>query len=206
MASVNVYDKNGQEIGAMELPDALFSASVSQYAVHAAVTAYLAAQRIGVKGTKTRAEVSGGGAKPWRQKGTGRARQGSRRSPQWKGGGVVFAPKTRDYSVKINKKVRRAALKSVLTQKYQDKKLLVLEDLNLDEIKTKKMSEILTLLKLKSALIVMENGNDNARLSCRNIQGVTTCGVNSMNVYNILKYDNLVFTRAAVSEATEVYA
>lgn len=206
MAAANVFNKEGEQIGSIDLPDGIFAAPVKPHAVHSVVVAYLANLRQGVKGTKTRAEVRGGGAKPWRQKGTGRARQGSRRSPQWKGGGVVFAPKTRDYSIKINKKIRRIALKSVLSEKLSAEKLLVLEDLELPGIKTKAMREILSRLKIDNALIVMENGNENARLSCRNIPRVKTCGASTINVYNILKYDSLVLTREAVNTISEVYA
>lgn len=206
MTTVNVLNKSGVKVGTVDLLDSIFNIETNEHAVHMAVTTYLANQRQGTKGTKTRAEVSGGGAKPWRQKGTGRARQGSRRSPQWTGGGVVFAPKSRDYSLKINKKIKRLALKSVLTQKVQDAKFIVLEDLNLDGIKTKKMQEIVNSLKIKNALIVMENGNVNAMLSARNIPNVKTAGVNTINVYDILKYDTFIVTRQAVDSIQEVYA
>ncbi|MDR1688197.1 MAG: 50S ribosomal protein L4 [Clostridiales bacterium] len=206
MATVNVYDKSGKQIGNIDLDDSIFNIDVNEHAVHMAVTAYLANQRQGTKGTKTRAEVRGGGAKPWRQKGTGRARQGSRRAPQWTGGGVVFAPKARDYSMKINKKIKRLALKSVLTQKVQGEKFIVVEDLNLDEIKTKKMQAIVNSFSIKNALIVMENGNVNAMKSARNIPNVKTAGVNTINVYDILKYDSFIVTREAVSAMQEVYA
>lgn len=206
MATVNVYNKSGEQIGTIDLMDSIFNIEVNEHAVHMAVTTYLANQRQGTKGTKTRAEVSGGGAKPWRQKGTGRARQGSRRAPQWTGGGVVFAPKARDYSLKINKKIKRLALKSVLTQKVLDKKFIVIDDLKLDGIKTKKMQEIINSLKIENALIVMENGNVNALLSARNIPCVKTAGVNTINVFDILKYDSFIVTRQAIDTMQEVYA
>jgi len=206
MATVDVYNKNGELTGTLDLLDSIFNSGVNESAVYMAVKAYLANQRQGTKGTKTRAEVRGGGAKPWRQKGTGRARQGSRRNPHWTGGGVVFAPKSRDYSIKINKKIKRIALKSVLTQKVLNKKLIVLEDLELEGIKTKKMQEILNSLKISTALIVMEQGNKNAMLSARNIPFVKTAGVNTINVYDILKYDTFILTRQAVDTMQEVYA
>jgi len=206
MATVNVFNKNGEKTGTIELSDDIFNVKINEHAVHTAVVTYLANRRQGTKGTKTKAEVRGGGAKPWRQKGTGRARQGSRRNPQWTGGGVVFAPKSRDYSLKINKKIKRLALKSVLTKKVLTEKLIVLEDLTLDAIKTKKMCEVLNNLKIASALIVMEYGNKNAMLSARNIPSVKTAGVNTINVYDILKHDIFVVTRQAVDALQEVYA
>jgi large subunit ribosomal protein L4 len=174
--------------------------------MHQAVVQYLANQRQGTQSTLTRAEVRGGGRKPWRQKGTGRARQGSIRSPQWTGGGVVFAPKPRDYSFKLNKKVKRIALKSALTTKVNEGKLVVIDELNLSEIKTKTMVETLKSVNAVKPLIVLEEGNNNAVLSARNIADVKTAGVNAINVYDILKYDTLVLTKAAVTKIEEVYA
>jgi large subunit ribosomal protein L4 len=171
-----------------------------------AVVQYLANQRQGTKSAKTRAEVRGGGKKPWRQKGTGRARQGSIRSPQWTGGGVVFAPKPRDFSIKLNKKLKRLALKSVLTAKVNENKLIVLDTLSLDEIKTKKMKEVCDKLNLDKALIVMTGSNQNVILSARNIPGIKTAAVNTINVYDILKYDSFVVTKDAVNQMQEVYA
>ncbi|MDR3092161.1 MAG: 50S ribosomal protein L4 [Clostridiales bacterium] len=210
MPSVDVVDKKGSKVSTIELSEAVFGAEVNESVVHAAVVAYLANQRQGTKGTKTRAEVRGGGAKPWRQKGTGRARQGSRRAPHWTGGGVVFAPKSRDFSVKLNKKVKRIALKSVLSQKVLDKKIVVIDDLSMTEIKTKQMQEIINSLKLRSALMVFEtkldDGSRNAVISARNIPTVKTAGVNTINVYDILKYDAFVVTKSAVKSIEEVYA
>jgi large subunit ribosomal protein L4 len=206
MATVNVYDKSGEKTGTIDLLDSIFGIDINESAVHMAVVTYLANQRQGTKGTKTKAEVRGGGAKPWRQKGTGRARQGSRRNPQWTGGGVVFAPKSRDYSLKINKKIKRIGLKSALTKKVLDEKLIVLEDLSLDARKTKKMQEIRNNLKINNAVIVMELGNRNAMLSARNIPYVKTAGVNTINVFDILKYDTFVLTREAADRLQEVYA
>jgi len=207
VANVKILDKNGSEVGSMELNDNIFAVEVNEHVMHQAVVQYLANQRQGTKGTKTRAEVRGGGRKPWRQKGTGRARQGSIRAPQWKGGGVVFAPKSRDYSFKLNKKVKRLALKSALTSKVNDNNLIVLEDLKLEQIKTKDMKNVLNNIKVSSkALVVLEEGNENAVLSARNIPDVKTASVNTINVYDILKYDFLVVTKEAVGKIEEVYA
>ncbi|MDR0272622.1 MAG: 50S ribosomal protein L4 [Clostridiales bacterium] len=191
----------------MELDDTLFGIEINKHAVHMAVVQYLANQRQGTKSTKTRAEVRGGGAKPWRQKGTGRARQGSTRSPQWTGGGVVFAPKPRDFSFKLNKKMKRLALKSVLTDKYQSDKLIVLDSLSLPEIKTKEMVGVCKNLDIEKALFVVDGGsNENVILSARNIPGIKTAGVNTINVYDILYYDSLVITQDAIKKIQEVYA
>ena len=206
MAAVPVKNIKGEEIGTMELNDNIFGIEVNEHAVHMAVVQYLANKRQGTKSTKTRAEVRGGGRKPWRQKGTGRARQGSTRSPQWTGGGVVFAPKPRDFSIKLNKKLKRLALKSVLTDKVINEKLVVLDALNLPEIKTKEMKAVCDNLKVEKALIVLEPGNRNAVLSARNIPGVKTAGVNTLNVYDILHADKLVVIQDAAEKIQEVYA
>ena len=206
MANVNIYDMNGKEVGQMELAETIFNVEVREHLIHMAVVQYLANQRQGTKSAKTRAEVSGGGRKPWKQKGTGRARQGSIRSPQWKGGGVVFAPKPRDFSFKLNKKVKKIALKCALTSKLQESKIIVLDDLKLEQIKTKEMQKVLDNLKLTKALLVLEEGNKNAILSSRNIKNIKTSGVNEINVYDILKYDNFVMTKASADKIQEVYA
>ncbi|MCL2577179.1 MAG: 50S ribosomal protein L4 [Defluviitaleaceae bacterium] len=196
----------GESAGKMELDDNIFGIDVNEHAVHMAVVQYLANQRQGTKSTKTRSEVRGGGAKPWRQKGTGRARQGSTRSPQWTGGGVVFAPKPRDFSFKLNKKMKRLALKSVLTDKLKNNELIVLDSLVLPEIKTKSMKAICDNLELGKALFVMDTGSENVVLSARNIPGVKTSGVNTINVYDILHHDRLVITKDAIKKMQEVYA
>jgi len=206
MATVAVVNMKGESAGKMELDDNIFGVEVNKHAVHMAVVQYLANQRQGTKSTKTRAEVRGGGAKPWRQKGTGRARQGSTRSPQWTGGGVVFAPKPRDFSIKLNKKMKRLALKSALTDKLQSGELIVLDSLELPEIKTKSMQTVCDSLKLSKAFIVMDSGSENVVLSARNIQGIKTAGVNTINVYDILHHDRLVVTKAAIQKIQEVYA
>ena len=206
MATVPVKNLQGETVGSIDLSDALFGIEVNEHAVHMAVVQYLANQRQGTKSTKTRAEVRGGGRKPWRQKGTGRARQGSTRSPQWVGGGVVFAPKPRDFTVRLNKKQKRLALKSALSDKVNQGKLVVLENLNLPEIKTKAMVDVCGKLGLNGALLVMEGGNTNAVLSARNIPTVKTAGVNTINVYDILRYDSFVVTKEAVEKMQEVYA
>ena len=207
MASITIKNIKGESVGNMDLDDTLFGVEVNKHAVHMAVVQYLANQRQGTKSTKTRAEVRGGGRKPWRQKGTGRARQGSTRSPQWTGGGVVFAPKPRDFSFKLNKKLKRLALKSVLTDKLQNEKLIVLDSLELPEIKTKSMANVCTSLSLDTALIVMDgNSNSNVVMSARNIPSVKTAGVNTINVYDILRYDSLVVTKDAILKMQEVYA
>lgn len=206
MANVKVFNMSGSEVGSIDLNDSIFAVEVNEHVMHQAVVQYLANQRQGTQSALTRAEVRGGGKKPWRQKGTGRARQGSIRSPQWTGGGVVFAPKPRDYSFKLNKKVKRLALKSALTTKVNENKLIVLDELALPEIKTKKMAEVLKNVNAGKALVVLEEGNNNAVLSARNLSDVKTAGVSTINVYDILKYDSLVVTKAAVNKIEEVYA
>ncbi len=206
MANVKVLNMSGSEVGSIELNDNIFAVEVNEHVMHQAVVQYLANQRQGTKGTKTRSEVRGGGRKPWRQKGTGHARQGSIRAPQWTGGGVVFAPKARDYSFKLNKKVKRLALKSALTTKVNENKLIVLENLNLEQIKTKEMQNVLNNIEVSKALVVLEDENKNAILSARNIPDVKTASVNTINVYDILKYDSFVVTKQAVEKIQEVYA
>jgi len=206
MANISVLNMNGDQVGEINLSDEIFGIEVNEHAVHMAVLQYLANQRQGTKSAKTRAEVSGGGKKPWRQKGTGRARQGSTRSPQWTGGGVVFAPKPRDFSIRLNKKLKRLALKSALTSKVNDKKFIVLDELTLPDIKTKEMKKICDNLKLEKALIVIKGSDQNIRLSARNIPDIKTAAVNTINVYDILKYDTFVVTKDAVNQIQEVYA
>ena len=206
MANVSVFNMEGQEVGQIELSDAVFGAEINENLVHQAVVQYLANQRQGTQKAKTRAEVSGGGKKPWRQKGTGHARQGSTRAPQWTGGGVVFAPVPRDYSFKMNKKEKRAALKSVLSEKVSENKFIVLDELKFDEIKTKKMQAVLDALKVDNALIIVGEDSENVVLSARNIDGVKTALTNTINVFDILKYNTVVVTKAAVATIEEVYA
>ena len=206
MANVSVYNMEGNEVGSMELNDAVFGVEVNEHLVHMAVVQQLANNRQGTQKAKTRSEVSGGGRKPWRQKGTGHARQGSTRSPQWTGGGVVFAPVPRDYSFKINKKEKRAALKSVLTSRVLDNKLSVVDELKFDEIKTKKFKAVMDNLKVKKALVVIADNDEKITMSARNIPTVKTALVNSINVYDILKGDTLVLTKDAVAKIEEVYA
>ena len=206
MANVSVYNMEGKEVGTIELNDAVFGVEVNEHLVHMAVVQQLANNRQGTQKAKTRSEVSGGGRKPWRQKGTGHARQGSTRSPQWKGGGVVFAPTPRDYTIRLNKKEKRAALKSALTSRVQDNKFIVLDELKLDEIKTKKFQNVMDNLKVSKALVVLADNDQNAVLSARNIADVKTAQVNSINVYDILKYNTVVATKAAVASIEEVYA
>ena len=206
MANVKVYNMSGAEVGSIDLNDDIFAIDVNEHAMHLAVVQYLANQRQGTQSAKTRAEVSGGGRKPWRQKGTGRARQGSIRSPQWTGGGVVFAPKPRDYSFKLNKKLKRIALKSALTTKAVENKIIVLDELILTEVKTKEMVKVLSNLNAEKALIVMDGSNKNVMLSARNIPEVKTAAVNTINVYDLLKYNTLVMTKEAVAKIEEVYA
>ena len=206
MANVSVYNMEGKEVGTMELNDAIFGVEVNEHLVHMAVVQHLANKRQGTQKAKTRSEVSGGGRKPWRQKGTGHARQGSIRAPQWKGGGVVFAPVPRDYSFKLNKKEKRAALKSVLTSRVQDGKLIVVDDLKFDEIKTKKFKAVMDNLKVSKALVVLADNDEKVVLSARNIPAVKTAQVNTINVYDILKGDTLVLTKDAVAKIEEVYA
>ena len=206
MANVSVYNIEGKEVGTIDLNDAVFGVEVNEHLVHMAVVSQLANKRQGTQKAKTRSEVSGGGRKPWRQKGTGHARQGSTRAPQWTGGGVVFAPTPRDYSFKLNKKERRAALKSALTSRVEEKKFIVVDEINFDEIKPKKFQDVLNNLSVSKALVVLEDGNKNAELSARNIADVKTAKTNTINVYDILKYNTVIATKAAVQAIEEVYA
>ena len=206
MANVAVYNIEGKEVGSIELNDAVFGVEVNEHLVHMAVVNQLANNRQGTQSAKTRSEVSGGGRKPWRQKGTGHARQGSTRSPQWTGGGVVFAPKPRDYSFKMNKKEKRIALLSALSSKVAESKIVVLDEFKLDEIKTKKFVEVMNNLKVENALVVLEGENKNVVLSGRNIPSVKVTATNEINTYDVLKYTTLVVTKAAVEKLEEVYA
>ena len=206
MANVSVYNMEGKEVGSIELNDAVFGVEVNEHLVHMAVVSQLANKRQGTQSAKTRSEVSGGGKKPWRQKGTGHARQGSTRAPQWTGGGIVFAPKPRDYSFKMNKKEKKLALLSALTSKVADNKIVVLDEFKLDEIKTKKFAEVMNNLKVSKALVVLEGENKNVVLSGRNIPTVKVSATNEINTYDVLKYDTLVVTKAAVEKLQEVYA
>ena len=206
MAIVSVYNMEGKEVGTIELSDAVFGAEIKENLVHQAVVQQLANNRQGTQKAKTRSEVSGGGRKPWRQKGTGHARQGSTRAPQWTGGGVVFAPVPRDYSFKMNKKEKRAALQSVLTSKVHDNKLVVLDELKFAEIKTKNMKNVLDALKVDNALIVINPDSENVQISARNIEGVATASPSTINVYDILKYNTVIVTRSSVATIEEVYA
>ena len=206
MATVKVYNIEGKEVGSMELNDAIFGVEVNSHLMHMAVVQQLANKRQGTQSALTRAEVRGGGRKPWRQKGTGHARQGSTRAPQWKGGGVVFAPKPRDYSFKMNKKEKALAIKSALTTRVQADKIYVLDGISFDEIKTKKMVAVMDNLKLDKALVVLDQKDENVILSARNIPTVRTVLANAINVYDIVKYDALVITKDAVAQIEEVYA
>lgn len=206
MANVSVYNMEGKEVGTMELNDAVFGVEVNEHLVHAVVVAQLANKRQGTQKAKTRSEVSGGGRKPWRQKGTGHARQGSTRAPQWTGGGVVFAPTPRDYTIKLNKKERRLALKSVLTAKVQENKFIVLDELKFDEIKTKNFQAVLNNLNVNKAMVVLNDNDKNVVMSARNIPNVITAQTNTINVYDILKYNTMIVTKAAVETIQEVYA
>ena len=206
MATVAVYNMQGKEVDKIELNDSIFGVEVNEHLVHMAVVAQLANKRQGTQKAKNRSEVSGGGRKPWRQKGTGHARQGSIRAPQWKGGGVVFAPAPRDYSIRLNKKEKRAALKSALTSRVEDQKLVVLDELKLDEGKTKNFIAVLKALNLDKALFVLDDNDKNVILSARNIPDVKTAQVNELNVYDVLKYNTVVLTKKAVSDIEEVYA
>ena len=206
MANVSVYNMKGNEVGKMELNDAVFGVEINEHLVHMAVVAQLANKRQGTQKAKTRSEVSGGGRKPWRQKGTGHARQGSTRAPQWTGGGIVFAPTPRDYTIRLNKKEKRAALKSALTSRVLENKFIVVDELKLDEIKTKKFQNVLNNLKVNKALVVVDENSDNVVKSAKNIQSVKTAYVNTINVYDILKYNTVVATKAAVANIEEVYA
>ena len=206
MANVAVYNIEGKEVGTIDLNDAVFGVEVNEHLVHMAVVQQLANKRQGTQKAKTRSEVSGGGRKPWRQKGTGHARQGSTRAPQWTGGGVVFAPTPRDYSFKLNKKEKRAALKSALTSRVEEKKFIVVDEMKFDEIKTKNFQNALNNLNVSKALVVLEEGNTNAELSARNIADVKTAKTNTINVYDILKYNTVITTKAVVAKIEEVYA
>ena len=204
MANVSVYNIEGNEVGTIDLNDAVFGVEVNEHLVHMAVVNQLANNRQGTQKAKTRSEVSGGGRKPWRQKGTGHARQGSTRAPQWTGGGVVFAPTPRDYTIRLNKKEKRAALKSVLTAKVEEKKFIVVDEIKFDEIKTKNFANMLKNLDVKKALVVLED--ENATISAKNIADVKTAKVNTINVYDILKYNTVIATKDAVRNIEEVYA
>lgn len=206
MANVSVYNMEGNEVGTLELSDAIFGVNVNEHLVHMAVVQQLANKRQGTQKAKTRAEVSGGGRKPWRQKGTGHARQGSTRSPQWKGGGVVFAPVPRDYSFKLNRKEKRLALKSALTSRVLVNKVIVIDQLKLDGIKTKKFQAVMDNLKVTKALVVLADNDANVIMSARNIPKVKTALTNTINVYDIMKSDTLILTRDAVARIEEVYA
>ena len=206
MANVSVYNMEGKEVGTIELNDAVFGAPVNEHLVHMAVVQHLANKRQGTQKAKTRSEVSGGGRKPWRQKGTGHARQGSTRAPQWAGGGVVFAPVPRDYSFKLNKKEKRAALKSVLTSRVQDGKLIVVDELKFDEIKTKNFKAVMDNLKVNKAYVVLNENDEKVVMSARNLASIKTELVGSINVFDILKGDTLVLTKDAVAKIEEVYA
>ena len=206
MANVSVYNMEGKEVGTIELNDAVFGVEVNEHLVHMAVVAQLANKRQGTQKAKTRSEVSGGGRKPWRQKGTGHARQGSTRSPQWTGGGVVFAPTPRDYTIRLNKKEKRLALKSALTSRVNENKFVVVDELKFDEIKTKNFKAVMNNLKVSKALVVLADNDQNTVLSARNIPEVKTSLVNTINVFDILKYNTVVATKAAVASIEEVYA
>ncbi|MCJ7834734.1 50S ribosomal protein L4 [Cuneatibacter sp. NSJ-177] len=206
MAKVSIYNMEGSQIGEMELNDAVFGVAVNEHLVHMAVMQQLANNRQGTQSAKTRSAVSGGGRKPWRQKGTGHARQGSTRAPQWTGGGVVFAPQPRSYSFKLNRKEKQLALKSALTSRVNESKFFVLDELKMDEIKTKNFQNVLNNLKVNKALVVLDENDQNVVLSARNIPDVKTAQTNTINVYDILKYNTVVITKAAVEKIEEVYA
>ena len=206
MANVSVYNMEGKEVGTIELNDAVFGVEINEHLVHMAVVQQLANKRQGTQKAKTRSEVSGGGRKPWRQKGTGHARQGSTRAPQWTGGGVVFAPVPRDYSFKLNKKEKRAALKSALTDKVQNNNLIVVDELKFDEIKTKNFVNVMNNLKVEKGLVVLADKDENVFLSARNLEKVDTALVNTINTYDIMKAKTLVLTKDAVAKIEEVYA
>lgn len=206
MANISVFNIEGKEVGSIELNDAVFGVNVNEHLVHMAVVAQLANKRQGTQKAKTRSEVSGGGRKPWKQKGTGHARQGSTRSPQWKGGGVVFAPTPRDYTINLNKKEKRIALKSALTSRVLENKFIVVDDFSMSEIKTKKMQQTLNNLNVKKALVVCAENEKNTVLSVRNIYGVKAASPKTINVYDILKYNTVVASKDAVKTIEEVYA
>ncbi len=206
MAKVSVFNTDGQEVGTMDLNDAVFGVELNEHLVHMAVVAQLANKRQGTQKAKTRSEVSGGGRKPWRQKGTGHARQGSTRAPQWKGGGVVFAPTPRDYTMTLNRKEKRRALQCALTSRVQENKFIVVDDFGMDRVKTGRMASTLKNLKVEKALVVTSEGEKNTVLSARNIAGVKVASPKTINVYDILKYSTVVASKAAVSTIEEVYA
>jgi len=206
MTNISVFNIEGKEVGSIELNDAVFGVNVNEHLVHMAVVAQLANKRQGTQKAKTRSEVSGGGRKPWKQKGTGHARQGSTRSPQWKGGGVVFAPTPRDYTINLNKKEKRIALKSALTSRVLENKFIVVDDFAMSEIKTKKMQQTLNNLNVKKALVVCAENEKNTVLSVRNIYGVKAASPKTINVYDILKYNTVVASKDAVKTIEEVYA
>ena len=206
MASVKVYDIEGKEVETLELNDSIFGVEINEHLMHLAVVGQLANSRQGTQSAKTRSEVSGGGRKPWRQKGTGHARQGSTRSPQWTGGGMVFAPTPRDYTITLNKKEKRAALKSALTSRVNENKFVVVDELKFDEVKTKNFKAVMNNLKVSKALVVLADNDQNTVLSARNIPEVKTSLVNTINVFDILKYNTVVATKAAVASIEEVYA
>jgi large subunit ribosomal protein L4 len=206
MPKVDLLNMEGKKVGDIELLDSIFGVEVNEYAMHDVVLNYLANQRQGTQSTKTRSEVAGGGKKPWKQKGTGRARQGSIRAPQWIHGGIALGPKPRSYKYTLNKKVKRLALLSALTNKVQENNIVVLDELNFDEIKTKNMANVLNNLKVDNALVVIDDRNANVQFSARNIENVMTCVVNTINTYDLLKYNKLVITKAAVKKLEEVYA
>ena len=205
MANVSVYNMDGQSVGTIDLTDAIFGVEVNEHLLHKARVTILSNNRQGTQKQKTRAEVSGGGRKPWRQKGTGNARQGSIRAPQWKGGGVVFAAVPRDYDMDMNKREKRAALKSALTNCVKDNNLVVIDEIKLNEIKTKNFQKILNNLKLSKSLVVLDSNDKNVVCSARNIPSVKTSGVNELNVYDILKYEKVLITKNAVKNVEEVY-
>ena len=206
MSRISVYNMEGEKVGTVTLKDEIFGVDVNEHLVHMAVVAQLANKRQGTQKAKTRSEVSGGGRKPWRQKGTGHARQGSIRAPQWTGGGVVFAPVPRDYTMKLNRKEKKAALKSALTSRVQEKKFFVVDEIKAEEIKTKTMAQMFDKLNVTKALLVLEEGNDNARISARNLKDVKCAAPNTINVNDILKYDTVVASKAALKKIEEVYA
>ena len=206
MANVSVYNMEGTKVGSMDISDEVFGVEINEHLVHEVVVAQLANKRQGTQSAKTRSEVSGGGRKPWRQKGTGHARQGSIRAPQWTGGGVVFAPKPRDYEIRLNKKEKRAALKSALTSRVNEDKFYVIDEIRCDEIRTKTMVALLNGLEVKKALIILKDNDKNVIYSARNIPDVKTAQTNTINVFDILKYDAVIIDKAAVKTVEEVYA
>ena len=206
MAKVSVYNMEGREVETIDLSDDVFGVDVNEHLVHMAVVQQLANKRQGTQKAKTRSEVSGGGRKPWRQKGTGHARQGSTRAPQWKGGGVVFAPVPRDYSFKMNKKEKRAALKSALTSRVQENKLIVVDELKFDEIKTKNFKAVMDNLKVTKAYVVLNDNDEKVVMSARNLPNVQTALTNTINVYDVMKGGTVILTKDAVKTIEEVYA